>query len=96
MFLKLKNDEVTIKILEYADGRNQHNWLSKEDTTYPTVSTEGLMLSCMIYAMEGCDVATSDIPIAFLQTYNNYVDIYIKMYSSMVALLVHQSLQLDE
>ena len=46
---------------------------------YPTVSTEGLMISCMIDTMEVRDVATSDIPGAFLKTYYNKVDIHIKM-----------------
>ena len=68
MFLKLKIDEVTIKGRVCADGRKQRDWLSKEDTSSPTVSTEGLMLSCMIDAMKGREVATVDIPGAFLQT----------------------------
>ena len=44
MFLKLKIDEVTIEGRGCADGRKQRDWLSKEDTSSPTVSTEGLML----------------------------------------------------
>ena len=62
MFLKLKSDEVKIKGRGCADGRKQRDWISKEDTSSPTVSTEGLMLSCMIDAMEGREVATTDIP----------------------------------
>ena len=53
MFMKLKIDEVTSKGRVCADGRKQRDWLSKEDTSSPTVSTEGLMISCMIDAMEG-------------------------------------------
>ena len=34
----------------------------------PTMSTEGLMLLFMIDAMEGREVATSDIPGSFLHT----------------------------
>ena len=44
------------------------NTLGKEDTTSPTVTTEGLLLSCMIDAKERRDVATADIPGAFMQT----------------------------
>ena len=66
MFLKLKIDEVTIKGRRCADGRKQQAWLSKEDTSSPTMSTEGLILSCMIDSMEGQEVATADIPGAFL------------------------------
>ena len=34
----------------------------------PTVSTEGLMIACMIDAMEGREVETADILGAFLKT----------------------------
>ena len=68
MFLKLKSDEVTIKGRGCADGRKQQDWISKEDTSSPTMSTEGLMLLCMIDAIEGREVATADIPGAFLHT----------------------------
>ena len=58
IFLKLKIDEVTIKWIGCADRRKQHYWISKEDTSsltvsIPTVSIEGLILLCMIDAMEG-------------------------------------------
>ena len=65
MFLKPKSDEVTIKGRGCADRRKQRYWISKEDTSSLTVSTEGLMLSCMIDAMEDQEVATDDIPEAF-------------------------------
>ena len=53
MFLTLIIYEVKIKGRGCADGRKQRYWLSKEDTSSPTVSTEGLMILCMIVAMEG-------------------------------------------
>ena len=87
MFLKLKIYEVTIKGRVCADGRKQRDWISKEDTYSPTVSTEGLMLSCMINAMEFREVATADIPGAFLQTDYEKGDIHIKLEGSMVTLL---------
>ena len=68
MFLKLKSDEVKIKGGGCTDGRKHQDWISKEDTSSPTVSTEGLVLLFMIDAMEGREVATADIPGAFLQT----------------------------
>ena len=49
--------------------------------------TEGLMLSCMIDVMEGREVATSDIPGAFLKTDYDKGDIHIKLEGAMVALL---------
>ena len=56
-----------IKGLGCIDGRKQRLWKSKEDTTSPTVSIEALLLSCMIDAKEERDVATIDIPVAFMQ-----------------------------
>ena len=44
VLIKLKNDEVKIKIRECADERKQQNRLSKYDKSLPTVSTEGLMI----------------------------------------------------
>ena len=43
------------------------------------MSTEGLMLSLIIDAMEGRDVATAYISGAFLKTYYDKGDIHIKM-----------------
>ena len=68
MLLKLKNDELNIKGRGLSDEIKQHNWLSKEDTSYPTMSNEDLMLLYMIDAMEVWDVATTEIPLDFLQT----------------------------
>ena len=87
MFLKLNSDEVTINSRGCADGRKQRYWLSKEDKSSPTVSTEGIMLLCMIDATEGRAAATSDIPGAFLQTDYDKVDIHIKLQWDMVTLL---------
>ena len=53
----------------------------------PTVSTEGLMLSCVIDAMESREVATADIPGAFLQTDYDKGDIHIKLEGAMATLL---------
>ena len=87
MFLKIDNDKVTIKGQECVDGRKQRTWLSNKHTNSPTVFTEDLMLSCMIDIMEGHDVATDDIPGAFLKTDYNEGDIYIKMEVVMVTTL---------
>ena len=66
MFIKIKNEEVTIKGRGCTHIRSQWNWMSKEETTFTTVSNDGLMLSCMIDTMEVWGVATSDIPGVFL------------------------------
>ena len=87
MFLKLKRDEVKFKGIGCAGGRKHRDWISKEDTLSPTVSTEGIMLSCMIDALEGQEVETTDIPGAFLQTDYDKGDIHIKLEGAMVTLL---------
>ena len=74
MPLKLKNNEVAIKGIGCTDEKKQWNWIYKEDILLLTVSTEGLILSCMIDTMELRYVATSDITRAFLQTYYEKVD----------------------
>ena len=68
MFLKLKNDNVTIKLQGCTGGRKNRNWIQKQDTPLTTIYIEGLMMSCMIDAVEGCDVATAYIPVFSLQT----------------------------
>ena len=87
IFLELKIDEVKTKVRRCADGRKYWDWLSKEDTFLPTVSTEGLVLSCMIDAMEGREVATSDIPGTFLHTDYGEGYIHIKLEGFMFTLL---------
>ena len=66
--------------------KNQ-NLMSKEDTQFPTVSTEGLMLSYMIGTMEGCELATDGTPAEFLQIDYNKGDINIKIEGEMVTIL---------
>ena len=87
MFMKLESEKVTVKGGGYTDGRKQKDWIYKEDISSPTVSTEGLMLSCMIDAMEFQEVATADISGAYLQTDYDKGDIHIKPEEAMVTLL---------
>ena len=49
-----------------ADGRSQRSLYTKEETASPTVSNDALMLSIMIDAKEGRDVATADVAGAYL------------------------------
>jgi len=67
VFLKEKRDK-SIKVRTAAGGNKQQDCASKEDVSSPTVSTEAVMLSCIIDAQEGRDVATIDIPNACVQT----------------------------
>jgi hypothetical protein len=65
MFLTEKRDE-SIKARGCADGSKQE--MSKENISAPVISTDALFITLVIDAMEGRDVATVDIPGAFLQT----------------------------
>jgi hypothetical protein len=67
MFLKEKRDGM-IKGRGCADGRPQRDYMTKEDTSSPTVATEALLMTCLIDAIERRDVATLDIPGAFMQS----------------------------
>ncbi len=51
-----------------AGGNKQHDYISKEDASSPTIATKSVLLSCIIDAKEGRDVAVIDIPNAFIQT----------------------------
>jgi hypothetical protein len=67
MFLKEKRCG-TIKGRGCADGRSQRGYMTKEETSLPTVATEALILTCVIDAIERHNVATCYIPGAFMQS----------------------------
>src|SRR5210317_1748750 len=67
MLLKQKRDG-TIKGRNCADGRKQREFTSKEEAASPTVKLESAFLTSVIEAHEERDVATVDIPNAFIQT----------------------------
>jgi hypothetical protein len=86
MFLKQKHCG-KIKGRGCADGRKQRLYMNKEDTSSPTVTTEGLLLSCTIDAKEGRDVATADIPGAFMQT-DMDATVHVRLSGPLFSLLV--------
>ena len=65
LFLKEKRDG-TIKGKNVAGGNKQRSYISKEDASLPTVASESVLLSCIIYAKEGRDVVVIDIPNVFI------------------------------
>jgi hypothetical protein len=67
LFLKEKRDG-KIKGRKVAGGNKQRDYISKEDASSPTVATESVLLSSIVDASEGRDVAVIDIPNAFIQT----------------------------
>ena len=86
MFLKEKRCG-RIKGRGCADGRKQRVYKTKADTSSPTVSIEALLLSCMIDALEGRDVATCDIPGAFMQA-DIDEEVHVKFDGELVDLLL--------
>jgi hypothetical protein len=67
MFLKDKRNG-KIKGRTVAGGNKERSHISKEDSSSPTVATEAVLLTCIIDAEEGRDVAVVDISNAFIQT----------------------------
>ena len=67
IFITEKRDG-KIKARHCANGRPQRQWIDREDASSPTVSTEATLITSVIDAKEGRDVATCDIPNAFVQT----------------------------
>jgi hypothetical protein len=67
MFLKEKQDG-SKKGRTVASGNKQQSYSRKEDASSPTVLVESVLLTCIVDAEEGRDVAVIDIPNAFIQT----------------------------
>jgi hypothetical protein len=86
MFLKKKRNG-TIKGRGCADGRKQRAYTTKEDASAPTVAIESVLLSCVIDAEEGRDVATLDIPGAFMQADMDEL-VHMKLEGTMAELLI--------
>jgi Reverse transcriptase (RNA-dependent DNA polymerase) len=86
MFLKEKRNG-SIKGRGCADGRKQRLYTAKEDASSPTVAIESVMLSCVVDAAEGRDVATVDIPGAFLHADMEDV-VHMKLEGTMAEIMV--------
>ena len=83
MFLTEKRDE-SIKARGCADGSKQE--MDKASISSPVISTDALFITLVIDAMERRDVATVDIPGAFLQT-DAKPGTYMKITGPMVDIL---------
>jgi hypothetical protein len=59
-----------IKARQCANGSVQRKHIAKDEATAPTVTTEAIFVQSTVYAHENRDVATCDIPGAFLQADN--------------------------
>ena len=87
MFLKRKRSGV-VKGRGVADGRKQKSYVTKEESSSPTVSLNALMATCIMDAMEARKVTTIDIPGAFLQAlWPKGNDCYVKFEGMMVKII---------
>ena len=59
--------------------------MKKEETYYPKVSTEAFIISCFMNTKEGRDVATIDIPGAFMHDDMKY-EVNMKLEGTMADL----------
>ena len=66
MFLKRKRFG-NVKDRGVVDGRKQKSYVTKEESSSPTVSLNALMATCIMGAMEGRKITTVNIPEAFSQ-----------------------------
>jgi len=87
MFLKEKHTEV-IKGRGCADGQKQRLYTNKEDASSPTVAIESVFLTSVIDAQENQDVATLDVPGAFMQAIMEDT-VHMKLEGTMADLLIN-------
>lgn len=86
MFFKQKRDG-RIKGRGCADGRKQRRYNAKSEASSPIISMEVVFLVVTIAAKERSDVATIDIPRAFMQTDLSDDGVHIRLEGYMVELL---------
>ena len=67
LFLKEKQDN-SLKGCMVAGGNKQRGTMPKEEASSPTAALESALLTAVVDAAEGRDVAIVDIPNAFVQT----------------------------
>jgi hypothetical protein len=67
IFVERKSDGV-LKAQQVAGGNKQQGYITKEDASSPTVSSEAVLLTCVVDANKNRNVAIVDIPNAFVQT----------------------------
>jgi len=86
IFLKQKKSR-RVKVHGCADGPKQRKYMNKEETSSPMVATESLLLTCIINAEEEHDVATVNLPGAFMQAGMNDV-VHMQVAGKMAEILV--------
>ena len=90
IFLTEKRDG-RIKARACANGSKQREWMSREESSSPTVSLPAVVLTSVIDAHEGREVAIIDIPNAFVQTENSGEIVFMKIRGELAKILVELS-----
>ena len=70
-----------------ADNRKKSKYLTKENTSAPTVETEDLFLTFLVHTMEHRKVVTVDIPGAFMQADMEGETVHMKLEGKIAELL---------
>lgn len=87
MFLKQKQSG-KLKAHGCANRQPQREYVSKDNSSSPTISIYTLMAKCVMSAMEEWKVVTCDVPGSFLQSdWLDDNDCYIKFEGMMVKML---------
>jgi len=90
MLIKEKSSGV-IKGRGCADGQKQRLYTNKEDSSSPTVAIESVFLTSVIDSKENHDVATIDVPGAFMQA-DMEDTVHMKLEGTMAELLINLAL----
>ena len=85
IFLREKCDG-SIKAYACANGSVQREYITKQEATSPTVTTDGLLATCVINAKQGRNIMTLNILYAFVQTPlpESNEQIIMKLYGKLV------------
>lgn len=90
LFLVEKCDR-TVKTRICANGSMQREYMPKEETASPTVMLESILITGTIEAEEKCNIITTSIPNAFVQTgipEQDGMKIIMKIHGVLVDMLV--------
>lgn len=92
MYLAQKKSGVHKGRMVY-NGKPTRAWVTREDSSSPTATQEGMNMTCAIDANEGRDIMTADVPNAFIQALmpeqkNGEDRVIIKITGSLVDMVV--------
>ena len=88
MLLKRKRNR-DIKGRGVSDGRGQREYITKDESSSPTVGTHALFAVCVLIPIQGRKQAVVGIPCAFLQSdYPKDQEAYLRFTGVMVDMII--------